>query len=829
MKVVYAHMIGKKKIDGNGMGTENKQVDPVMLIITSGRNKVRHVFQQLIGVMKEERKMTSGRLGWILAGRLDSTISTVAKVHSFHASVTNAELHEHVSRAWTTSPRNHTLVIIRDNADSCILGMQWNQCQDVFQFLCKLDTGPQNPQDIHTRWIAFRTQMSNLNQLKILRVKFNVHQPIVEVHGFEMKNTGRPKFLPEQRKIRVAVSTFHSCIIDNLTNKHSNLNKICRIIAYCLRLSKAHREHRISTFLSPIETSAALDCRTVQQRAFYREALVKNEIVNTSSNILSLSPFLDENGLMRVGGRLKNSNLAFNACHPILLPRKHILTQRIIEREHTRNLHAGLQATMAFVRQRFWPLSLRSTVRGIIQKCIHFLVGTTLNGLSCVDLSDVNENRLLRWQRVEQIRQHFWHRWSNEYLHSDNKYDVGGGYKFDSLSDLIEHYKRNPMVETSGSVVHLRQPFNATRINASSIESRVRQLHKENGCSNGRGKGKAGFWEEFESLQQQECRHMFSRKEGLRSENRAKNRYKNILPFDHTRNKEGDETSTTVDSGGDDSSFGKCYIATQGCLPNTIQDFWHMVYQENTRVIVMTTKEIERGKNKCARYWPEEGESSEYGNEWKVRAVSRTSTADYTLREFFLQGTKPEFSESRRIYHYHFQAWPDHGVPSDPGCVLNFLHDVNARQESIAASLVPKDQDEPCIGPILVHCSAGIGRTGTFIVIDMILDQIKRHGLDCEIDIQRTVQRVRARRSGMVQTEAQYKFVYLAVLHYIETVSQRMQAEQKSLQLGREYTNIRYKSETNASTTAVVNETSTLTYTLTIPPTSPLNYGLRPK
>ncbi|XP_018348240.1 PREDICTED: tyrosine-protein phosphatase corkscrew isoform X2 [Trachymyrmex septentrionalis] len=449
----------------------------------------------------------------------------------------------------------------------------------------------------------------------------------------------------------------------------------------------------------------------------------------------------------------------------------------------------------------------------------------------------------------------------------DNKYDVGGGYKFDSLSDLIEHYKRNPMVETSGSVVHLRQPFNATRINASSIESRVRQLHKENGCSNGwlcwngtsgsnedgagRGKGKAGFWEEFESLQQQECRHMFSRKEGLRSENRAKNRYKNILPFDHTRvrlknivsdipgadyinanyirNKEGDETNTTVDSGGDDASFGKCYIATQGCLPNTIEDFWHMVYQENTRVIVMTTKEIERGKNKCARYWPEEGENSEYGNEWKVRAVSRTSTADYTLREFFLQGTKPEFSESRRIYHYHFQAWPDHGVPSDPGCVLNFLHDVNARQESIAASLVPKDQDEPCIGPILVHCSAGIGRTGTFIVIDMILDQIKRHGLDCEIDIQRTVQRVRARRSGMVQTEAQYKFVYLAVLHYIETVSQRMQAEQKSLQLGREYTNIRYKSETNASTTAVVSEISTPTYTPTIPPTSPLSYGLRPK
>ncbi|KAH0945930.1 hypothetical protein HN011_007928 [Eciton burchellii] len=445
----------------------------------------------------------------------------------------------------------------------------------------------------------------------------------------------------------------------------------------------------------------------------------------------------------------------------------------------------------------------------------------------------------------------------------DNKYDVGGGHKFDSLSVLIDHYKKNPMVETSGSVVRLRQPFNATRINASGIESRVRQLQKtvklkENGCSNGcwngatgnnesgvgRGKGKAGFWEEFESLQQLECRHLFSRKEGLRPENRAKNRYKNILPFDHTRvrlkdidsnipgadyinanyikNEEGNGTSG---SNSDAILFGKCYIATQGCLPNTVQDFWHMVYQENTRVIVMTTKEIERGKNKCARYWPEEGETAEYGNEWKVHAISRTSTADYTLREFLLQGTKPNFSESRRIYHYHFQAWPDHGVPADPGCVLNFLHDVNARQESIAASLVSNNQTMSSIGPILVHCSAGIGRTGTFIVIDMILDQIKRHGLDCEIDIQRTIQRVRSQRSGMVQTEAQYKFVYLAVLHHIGTVSQRMQAEQKSLQLGREYTNICYKSE-NSSTT---NEISTPPCTPTLSTLSSSTYSLRSK
>lgn len=458
----------------------------------------------------------------------------------------------------------------------------------------------------------------------------------------------------------------------------------------------------------------------------------------------------------------------------------------------------------------------------------------------------------------------------------DNKYDVGGGEKFDSLSDLIEHYKRNPMVETSGSVVHLRQPFNATRINASGIESRVRQLHKENGCSNswtcwngglagdesgaGRAKGKAGFWEEFESLQQRECRHLFTRKEGLRTECRPKNRYKNILPFDHTRvklkdvdpnipgadyinanyinanyikNEEGEGSCTRVTANDDTLIFNKCYIATQGCLINTIQDFWHMVYQENTQVIVMTTKEIERGKNKCARYWPEEGETSEYGGEWKVSALARSSTADYTLREFLLQGTKPQFSEPRKIYHFHFQAWPDHGVPSDPGCVLNFLHDVNARQESIAAALLSSSssngQTTATVGPILVHCSAGIGRTGTFIVIDMILDQIKRHGLDCEIDIQRTIQTVRSQRSGMVQTEAQYKFVYLAVLHYIETESQRRLAKQKSLQLGHEYTNIRYKSETNSlneSASFVATPTLTTSNNFTLP-TQVVN--LRPK
>ncbi|XP_049821913.1 tyrosine-protein phosphatase corkscrew isoform X2 [Aethina tumida] len=380
----------------------------------------------------------------------------------------------------------------------------------------------------------------------------------------------------------------------------------------------------------------------------------------------------------------------------------------------------------------------------------------------------------------------------------DNKYDVGGGEKFNTLADLIDHYKKNPMVETSGTVVHLKQPFNATRINASGIDYRVTQLQNDK-------HGKAGFWEEFESLQQQEVRNLYSRDEGSKNENRHKNRYKNILPFDDTRVKLKDvdpkesgadyinanyirwkADETTVDLGSDPS--GKLYIATQGCLPGTINDFWQMVWQENCRVIVMTTKEIERSKNKCARYWPDLDDVKDYGK-IKVKNLSETQRPHYTLREFSVSMENDE--TERKVFHYHFTAWPDHGVPSDPGCVLEFLHEVNKKQECLQIEL-PANQPP---GAILVHCSAGIGRTGTFIVIDMILDQLKKNGLDCEIDIQRTIQMVRSQRSGMVQTEAQYKFVYLAVQHHIQAILDRLKADQKSMQFGREYTNIRYNSD----------------------------------
>ncbi|KAI0217926.1 Tyrosine-protein phosphatase non-receptor type 11 [Lamellibrachia satsuma] len=378
----------------------------------------------------------------------------------------------------------------------------------------------------------------------------------------------------------------------------------------------------------------------------------------------------------------------------------------------------------------------------------------------------------------------------------EDKYEIGGGEHFDTLTDLVEYYKENPMVETTGSVVTLKTPFNATRITASGISDRVKELEKD-GMNKEQKNSKKGFWEEFEMLGQQETKQLHARKDGKRDENKPKNRYKNILPFDFNRviledgdpNVPGsDYINANIITNRELPECKRKYIATQGCLQTTVTDFWRMIWQQNSRIIVMTTKLVERGKNKCVKYWPDEQETKEmevYTGTLRVKNISENTTQDHVVREFDVsfQSNDPivDPEPPKKVYHFHFKAWPDHGVPSDPGCVLSFLQDIGDKQESI-----------PDAGPVVVHCSAGIGRTGTVLVIDMILQQIKKQGLDCEIDVQKMTLMVRAQRSGMVQTEAQYRFIYLAVRHYIDTTLQRMQAEQRSQ---RDYKNIKYSVE----------------------------------
>lgn len=348
---------------------------------------------------------------------------------------------------------------------------------------------------------------------------------------------------------------------------------------------------------------------------------------------------------------------------------------------------------------------------------------------------------------------------------ADGSFDVGGGDKFNDLKDLVEHYKKSPMVERSGRVVQLKVPYNATRINASNIEDRVSELLKENGNVDGKG----GFWEEFENLQQQECKHLYKRDEGRKPENRPKNRYKNILPFDHSRvilNKENGIDTDYVNANyiaGLVEGHRKRYIATQGCLPVSVSDFWAMVWQDNCRVIVMTTKETERGRTKCTRYWPDDKQMIKTFGNYSVMLKEEEHTAYYIFREMKVWVDNSEGTEPRSVYQFHYTGWPDHGVPDDPSSVLNILEDVNIKQNHIEGA-----------GPIVVHCSAGIGRTGTFIVIDILIHILKEQGLNSEIDIKQAILNVRAQRSGMVQTEAQYKFIYIALQHYITAEDTRI-------------------------------------------------------
>ncbi|XP_075919547.1 tyrosine-protein phosphatase non-receptor type 11-like [Petromyzon marinus] len=363
-----------------------------------------------------------------------------------------------------------------------------------------------------------------------------------------------------------------------------------------------------------------------------------------------------------------------------------------------------------------------------------------------------------------------------------------GGKRFDSLPDLIEHYREHPMTEESGVVVQLSHPLYSTRISASQIARRVEELSADTAGA------QRGFADEFELLQQLEGSLLYSRSEGQKAHNKSRNRYKNILPFDHNRVvlTDGDPdvpgsdyiNANTITYSISESVPPCRYIATQGCLATTLNDFWRMIYQEDSRVVVMTTKEVERGKNKCVRYWPDVGSSRDFGS-LRVESLSEVPHSDHTQRLMRLYHTShPDLV--RHVCHFHYLSWPDHGVPETASGILYFLAEVNARMAETSRA-----------GPVVVHCSAGIGRTGTFIVIDILTKLIAHHGVESDIDVSATIQKVRAQRSGMVQTEAQYKFVYMAVQAYLDMKNRDLQNQEPTVPTQRQ-SSLRCKTDPNS-------------------------------
>ncbi|XP_028282524.1 receptor-type tyrosine-protein phosphatase S isoform X3 [Parambassis ranga] len=234
--------------------------------------------------------------------------------------------------------------------------------------------------------------------------------------------------------------------------------------------------------------------------------------------------------------------------------------------------------------------------------------------------------------------------------------------------------------------------------------------------------------------------------------NKPKNRYANVIAYDHTRVVlvpiEGILGSDYINANYVDGYRKQnAYIATQGPLAETFGDFWRMVWEQRAASVVMMTRLEEKSRIKCDQYWPSRGTET-YGM-IQVTLLDTMELATFCVRTFSLH--KSGSSERREVRQFQFTAWPDHGVPEYPTPFLNFLRRVKAC-------------NPPDAGPIIAHCSAGVGRTGCFIVIDAMLERI-RH--ERTVDIYGHVTLMRSQRNYMVQTEDQYSFIHEALLEAV--------------------------------------------------------------
>ncbi|XP_003921183.1 tyrosine-protein phosphatase non-receptor type 12 isoform X1 [Saimiri boliviensis] len=243
---------------------------------------------------------------------------------------------------------------------------------------------------------------------------------------------------------------------------------------------------------------------------------------------------------------------------------------------------------------------------------------------------------------------------------------------------------------------------------------------------------------------------------GEKEENVKKNRYKDILPFDHSRVKltlkTPSQDSDYINANFIKGVYGpKAYVATQGPLANTVIDFWRMIWEYNVVIIVMACREFEMGRKKCERYWPLYGEDPITFAPFKISCEDEQARTDYFIRTLLLEFQ----NESRRLYQFHYVNWPDHDVPSSFDSILDMI------------SLMRKYQEHEDV-PICIHCSAGCGRTGAICAIDYTWNLLKAGKIPEEFNVFNLIQEMRTQRHSAVQTKEQYELVHRAIAQLFE-------------------------------------------------------------
>lgn len=276
----------------------------------------------------------------------------------------------------------------------------------------------------------------------------------------------------------------------------------------------------------------------------------------------------------------------------------------------------------------------------------------------------------------------------------------------------------------------------------------------------GEQKGEDNFSSDFMRLRRLSTKYrtekIYPTNVGEQEENVKKNRYKDILPFDHSRVKLTLKTSNE-DTDYINANFIKgvdgpeAYIATQGPLPNTVLDFWRMIWEYKVAVIMMACREFEMGRKKCERYFPPFGEEPMTFGPFRISCDSEQPRTDYFIRTLAVEFN----NETRRVTQFHYVNWPDHDVPSSFDSILDMI------------ALMREYQEHDNV-PICVHCSAGCGRTGAICAIDYTWNLMKAGKIPEDFNVFQLIQEMRTQRHSAVQTKEQYELVHRAIVQLFE-------------------------------------------------------------